>query len=83
MDPLEDWEHLPEVDRVVPDFDVVQEGDAGHRGSLLVHARRPAEEEVPLNRSYLLLLLHDLDTHHEGEHQLVLLKQASVNEWYV
>lgn len=77
MDPLEDGEYLSEVDGVVPDLDVVQEGDAWHWGSLLVHSRRSAEEEVPLDRRYLLLLFHYLHTHHEGEYQLVLLKQAS------
>ena len=43
----------------------------------LLHSRGSSEEEVPLRVGDLASLSHDLSTEHEGEHQLVLLKQAS------
>ena len=42
----------------------------------LLHSGSSSEEEVPLCVRDLLSLPHDFSTQHEGEHQLVLLKQT-------
>ena len=53
------------------------------RHSYLFNSSSSSEEEVPLRVCNLFSLPHDVHTQHEGEHQLVLLKQTPEEIYFI